>query len=268
MEAIDEYPGLAFLRHQAAHLVARIGDISEAVRLSMSAVRIAWGTNKIHNDYLKHLCEINRKPWLAQLTFYHAAKDLRYALNNIEQTRSLLVSTFSASLINDAQGKKISGVLDKIKSLRLAVHNGYYVCVDFGAYNDRNISYELHMSGWRGLVVGPGGRHSDDMMMARPNDIFLSTCLSDLNLRDLCQEAGTPVGFDFLEVVSSNNAVQILRSLDFDAFRPAIIFCDHRSGWDSSRDVQAFLSNRGYMMLQSTPHGVLAAIELPNISLQ
>ena len=144
--------------------------------------------------------------------------------------------------------------------------SGSYVDVGCNHPLTGSNSYRFYRKGWRGIAIDANARFGPMFRRSRPRDRFIQACVSDTvkevsfhhfrhdmlssisgehfydnddhyaldrvetmtttPLTALLQAADCPRAFDFLSVDVEGNDEAVLRSLDFDQYRPRVILTE------------------------------------------
>ena len=161
---------------------------------------------------------------------------------------------------------------------------GFYV--DVGAFHPflASNTYALYRRGWRGINLEPAPDGLAMLRKHRPRDLNLPFAVSQEGgevqftltgsfagiddeqhlwqgmpgpritvraqpLTDILDEylpVGT--GIDLLDVDCEGHDVDVLRSNDWERYRPRIVLCEHHAGDEKSPDPGPFLEEKGYVL--------------------
>lgn len=156
--------------------------------------------------------------------------------------------------------------------------------VDVGCFDPRLISntYLLYLRGWRGLNIDPNARVIRRFDRARPDDTNLQVAVSTTRgqvpfrfdgaysgivpqrsagqrlgpvewvdaypLRDLLEAYLPEADIDLLDVDCEGHDLEVLRSNDWDVFRPRVVLVEVQS-IELERGIRAFMRSNGYHLL-------------------
>jgi len=161
---------------------------------------------------------------------------------------------------------------------------GYFVEVGANEPQQRSQTYHLERKGWTGVLIEPQPDLARQLEAERSARVFAVACSSPENagrrlplhvagplssldrsgmapsaepeavvdvpvrtLNDILQEAGAPVGFDFLSIDVEGHEIEVLRGIDLQRWRPRLIMIEDHVP-DLSRHL--YLKSAGYRIIR------------------
>ena len=171
-----------------------------------------------------------------------------------------------------------------IESLLDHPRRGFYVDVGANHPVNASNTFEFYRRGWRGLTIDGSAKMVAAQRAVRPLDTAVQAVVSDgerdavftefessdvssmvpanvkawhgrtrivaehrvrtRTLASICQEHAVPARFEFLSVDVEGHDLEVLRSHDFDAYRPRLVVVEVLG--DAEQSVTAYLASQGY----------------------